>query len=70
MDEESNAGMDIPPGITSLWMRNPLEEWKFRRELPAQIKGIPPRNIFPSGITISWTRNLPEELLFDRESLS
>jgi hypothetical protein len=27
MDKESKRGMVILPGITSSWMRNPLEEW-------------------------------------------
>jgi hypothetical protein len=25
--------MVIPPGITSLWKMNPLEEWLFRRKI-------------------------------------
>jgi hypothetical protein len=48
MDVESNGGMVIPPEITSLWTRNPLEE--FHRELTAMGRGIHPRNIFPPGI--------------------
>jgi hypothetical protein len=27
MNVESTGGMFIPPGITSLWTKNPLEEW-------------------------------------------
>jgi hypothetical protein len=36
MDEESTGGMVIPPGITSSWTRNVLEELLFRGDLRAQ----------------------------------
>jgi hypothetical protein len=50
----------ILPGITSSRTRNPLEEWLFRRELPAQ--GLSHRrNGFPPGLTSSWSRNPPDE---------
>jgi hypothetical protein len=37
--------------------RGILEDWLFRRELPAQRRGIHPKNGIPPGITSSWTLN-------------
>jgi hypothetical protein len=36
MDEESTAGMIIPPGMTSKWTTNLPEEWLPRLESTSQ----------------------------------
>jgi hypothetical protein len=46
MEEEYCGGMVIPLGITCSWTRDRLEEWYFRRELPAHGRGIHLRNTF------------------------
>jgi hypothetical protein len=35
MDEESSGRIEIPPGITSSWTRNPPKEWLFHWEILA-----------------------------------
>jgi hypothetical protein len=41
--------MAILPGISTSWMWNPLEEWLFRRELPAHGRGIHMKNVIFAG---------------------
>jgi hypothetical protein len=55
LGEDITGRMIIPPGITSSWTRNQLEEVKIRRESPAHRRGIQAKNGIPPFINSSWT---------------
>jgi hypothetical protein len=49
------------PGITSSWMRNPLEEFFSARNCQLMDEVSNGGMVIPLGITSSWMRNQPEE---------
>jgi hypothetical protein len=53
--------MVILAGITTVWTRNPPEEWLFTGNYQLIDEEFTGRMIVPPGITGSRTRNHPDE---------
>jgi hypothetical protein len=72
MDTESIEGKVIPPEITSLWTRNPLNWRKSYSDGNYQIMDTESieGKVIPLEITSLWTRNPLKEKLFRRELLA
>jgi hypothetical protein len=54
------------PGITTSWTRNPPKECLFRREIPAQERGIHLKNVYFAGNNQLRDKDPPVEWYFAR----